>query len=168
MLGGPGCVVQIDESLFGHRKYERGRVLQGNWVLGIIEDGREDVRMVVVDKRDSDTLIPIIQKHVKPGTTIHTDSWKAYDGLGDAGYVHHKVNHSDIENRFVAQDGTHTQRIEATWRPAKNWFRGKHYAKGQFADYLCEYLWRRHCNKNNIDLFNCLVDAIVAEYGRFT
>nr|CAH7748258.1 unnamed protein product [Callosobruchus chinensis] len=124
--------------------------------------------MVVVDKRDSDTLIPIIQKHEKPGTTIHTDPWKAYDGLGDAGYVHHKVNHSDIENRFVSQDGTHTQRIEATWRPAKNWFCGKHYAKGQFADYLCEYLWRRHCNKNNIDLFNCLVDAIVAKYGRFT
>nr|CAH7719652.1 unnamed protein product [Callosobruchus chinensis]CAH7719654.1 unnamed protein product [Callosobruchus chinensis] len=62
----------------------------------------------MVDKRDSATLIPIFQKHVKPGTTIHTDCWKAYDGLGDAGYVHHKVNHSDIENRFVAQDGTHT------------------------------------------------------------
>nr|CAH7719651.1 unnamed protein product [Callosobruchus chinensis]CAH7719653.1 unnamed protein product [Callosobruchus chinensis] len=95
----------------------------------------------MVDKRDSATVIPIIDKHVKPGTTIHTDCWKAYDGLGDAGYVHHKVNHSDIENRFVAQDGTYTQRIEATWRPAKNLFRGRHYAKGQFANYLCENRW---------------------------
>lgn len=168
-LGGEGCTVQIDESMFGHRKYNRGRVNNEHWVLGMIEDGKEDVRMIVVDKRDAKILIPIIQKHVKPGTIIHTDCWKAYDGLEEAGYTHKKVNHSDLFNRFVAEDGTHTQRIEATWRPVKDWFRRRRYGSGkeQFAYYLCEYVWRRHCKKNGIDMFNCLLDAIRAEYGRF-
>jgi hypothetical protein len=37
--------------------------------------------------------------------------------------VHQKVNHSDKGNPFVSPDGTHTNRIEASWRPAKDYFR---------------------------------------------
>ena len=38
-IGGPGKVVEIDEAKFGKRKYNRGRLIEGRWVLGGIERG---------------------------------------------------------------------------------------------------------------------------------
>ncbi|CAH2095711.1 unnamed protein product [Euphydryas editha] len=43
-IGGPGKIFQIDESKFGKRKYNKGRHIEGHWVLGMIEDGSEDLR----------------------------------------------------------------------------------------------------------------------------
>jgi hypothetical protein len=37
--------------------------------------------METVDKRDAATLLPIIQRVVKPGTIIHSDQWKAYHNI---------------------------------------------------------------------------------------
>jgi len=37
-IGGEGKVVQIDESLFGKRKYHRGHHVEGQWVFGGIEE----------------------------------------------------------------------------------------------------------------------------------
>ena len=36
-LGGLGVIVEIDEVKFGKRKYHRGRLVEGHWVLGGIE-----------------------------------------------------------------------------------------------------------------------------------
>lgn len=115
----------LDESKFGKRKYNKGRRTEGHWVLGMIADGSEDLRLVLCpnNKRGAAELLPIIQQHIEPGTTIRTDMWKAYDGLAELGYQHKKVNHSDKLNPFIAPDGTHTNRIEASWRPAKDYFR---------------------------------------------
>ncbi|CAG4976882.1 unnamed protein product [Colias eurytheme] len=44
-IGGPNKVVQIDESKFGKRKYNRGRNIEGHWVIGMIEDGQDDLRL---------------------------------------------------------------------------------------------------------------------------
>ncbi|CAB4040103.1 Hypothetical predicted protein, partial [Paramuricea clavata] len=33
-IGGPGKIVQIDESKFGKRKYHRGHRVEGQWVFG--------------------------------------------------------------------------------------------------------------------------------------
>lgn len=107
-----------DESKFGKRKYNRGRQVEGHWVLGMVEGGSDDfcVEMCTDNERSAEILVPLIKKHVQEGSSIHTNFWKAYDCLSEYGYIHKKVNHSDKENRFLAPDGTHTQRIESHWR----------------------------------------------------
>ena len=104
-LGGPGTIIQIDESKFGKRKFNRGRRVEGHWVLGAIQNGSEDFRLIVCPDniRNAETLIPIIKQHIRVGSEIHTDAWKAYRQLSSHGYTHKIVNHSDPEHHFVCR-----------------------------------------------------------------
>jgi len=77
-LGGKGKFVQIDESKFGKRKYHRGHHVEGQWVFGGIEQDSRKCFLVAVEKQDEQTLLPIIQKWIEPGTIIVSDCWKAY------------------------------------------------------------------------------------------
>lgn len=164
-IGGPGRVVQIDESKFGKRKYNRGRRVDGHWVLGMVDDVTNELRLEVCpnNERSAEVLIPLIKKHVKPGTIIHTDYWRAYDSLPAHGYIHRKVNHSDPDNPFVAEDGTHTQHIESQWRYLKRRFNKINY-KGNFEDWMVEYVWRCAIKKNHQDAFKELLRAIKHVY----
>lgn len=50
-------------------------------------------------------------------SVIHTDGWRAYDGLVDVGYERHfRVHHGD--NEFSAED-RHINGIESFWAYAK-------------------------------------------------
>lgn len=160
-IGGLDKVVQIDESKFGKRKYNRGRQIEGHWVIGMIEDGSDDLRLEVCpdNSRTAEALVPLIQKHVEVGSVIHTDFWRAYDCLPEYGYVHKKVNHSDPTNKFVAPDGTHTQRIESQWRNLKKRFRCKQ-NKNDFEDWMIESVWRRRIYVNHLDPYEELIKAI--------
>ena len=37
-----------------------------------------EFRMYVVQKRDAQTLVPLIKKNALPGCDIHSDEWRAY------------------------------------------------------------------------------------------
>lgn len=82
-IGGPGTIVEIDEAQFGKRKYNRGRLVEGSWVLGGIQRDTKKCFLAVCpdNKRSERALLPIIQQYVAPGTTIITDKWKAYINL---------------------------------------------------------------------------------------
>ena len=66
-IGGPGHVVVIDESKFGHRKYSRGRMLSGQWVFGGIDVDTKDIFMIPVQNRTAATLVPLIEQYILPG-----------------------------------------------------------------------------------------------------
>ena len=104
-------------SKFGKRKYHRGHRVEGQWVFRGIEEESMRSFMAALDKRDEATLLPLIQKHIAPGTTIISDCWKAYCNLEKHGYEHHLVNHS---KEFVSDEGFHTNKIEGHWRQAKS------------------------------------------------
>ena len=103
LLGGVGKIIELDESKFGKRKYNRGKRVDGSWLFGMIElgtvenptpEGNFRLEICPSNKRDEATLIPLIQKHIAPGTTIYTDGWGAYCNLEKYGYKHMTVNHS--------------------------------------------------------------------------
>lgn len=173
-LGGPGKIVQIDETCCGGRKYNKGRRVNHRWVWGCIEARREnldknsDIRMIFVDKRDADHLTSCIEDHIAPGTEIWSDCWKGYNTrrLQQLGYTHKTVNHSNEEgSKFIAEDGTHTNRIESSWRPFKQWIRNWHHATTEegderFSFLLSEFYWRRECRLRGVDKFNDILRGI--------
>ena len=71
--------------------------------------------MKVVHTRDAATLLPIIQKCVKPGTQTITDECRSsYQRLSTVGFTHQTVNHS---LHFVnPTTDAYAQNIEGTWR----------------------------------------------------
>lgn len=149
LIGGWGMIVQIDEALIGRRKYNRGRVVPGSWVVGLI-DSSGNLRLVKVADRRGETLKDLILKYVARGSVIHTDGWSGYSGLDDLGYTHKRVNHSE---EFVAVDGTHTQRIESQWRKLRRKFSRGGIRHDDIGEHLCEYVWREDCRKENRDPF---------------
>eukprot|EP00731_Ephydatia_muelleri_P008685 Em0004g1023a len=94
VLGGPGKEVEIDESKFGRRKYNRGRAVGVHWVFGGMERGGGESFLVEVARRDSAILLPIIAQYICPGTVVYSDEWSAYNLLATTGNVHLTVNHS--------------------------------------------------------------------------
>lgn len=109
-------MVEIDETCLSKCKYERGRIIRSNqWMFGGIERETKKSFLVLVEKRDADSLLPIIQQYVLPGTTIFSDLWRAYGGIAGLpeGYQHLTVNHS--ENFVDPQTGAHTQNVENMW-----------------------------------------------------
>ena len=73
--------VQIDESLFGKSKYNRGHMRDGVWVFGGVEYINGKVGnwfAVLVPDRKRDTLLPLICKYIKPDSHIVSDGWAAY------------------------------------------------------------------------------------------
>ena len=140
-IGGPGTTVEIDESKFGKMKYHRGRPIEGKWVFGGICRETKACFLVPVERRDRDTLLPIIRAHILPGTRVMSDLWKAYDCLKNEGYDHLTVNHS---LNFVDPDtGAHTQGIENTWWGVKRSLPRTGTSKELFDGYLQEYMWRQ-------------------------
>jgi len=56
ILGGSGVVVEIDEAKVGHRKYNRGRWVDGCWVFGGFERG-SGRRLAVENKLSQDSSV---------------------------------------------------------------------------------------------------------------
>jgi len=123
VLGDPGQTVAIDESVVARAKpgYGRGRRVPPQWVFSSVELGTGQFFMELVPRRDANTLVPVIQRHIRPGTRVWSDEWAAYAGLNQVGYIHETVNHSVQYVHPVT--GVHTNNIEARWSACKASFR---------------------------------------------
>jgi len=109
---------EVDESYFGAKRVrgKRGRGAAGKTpVFGILKRGGE-VYVNIVKNCSRDQLMPILQGKVLEGSTIHSDGWRAYDGLILNGYDHYRVHHS--KNEFV-RGKAHVNGIESFWSFAK-------------------------------------------------
>lgn len=118
-IGGIGHVVEIDESKFGKRKYNRGRRVTGKWILGGYCRTSAECFLVECtrNRRNHHTLLRLIKDNVAPGTIILTDKWRGYNALSRHGYTHLVVNH---RQGFVDPlTGVHTNSIEGMWFHAK-------------------------------------------------
>ena len=87
------------------------------------------------------TLLPLINKRVKPGSVVYSDTWRGYTGIAANGYVHRLVEHSRGE--FSDTKGTHINGLEGFWGYLKRHLASKGgIRRERLPLYLAEYVWR--------------------------
>lgn len=67
----------------------------------------------IVSDVEANDLLPLIEKQVKRGTTVCSDTWRAYTGLAAKGYVHRFVHHGKKE--YSDKKGNHINGLEGFW-----------------------------------------------------
>lgn len=156
-IGGSGVIVEVDETKLGKRKYNRGHRVEGVWVVGGIERTMErKVFLVQVENRSADTLLGIIERHVLPGSVVHTDLWRGYSALDDSfDYSHRTVNHSECFKD--PNTGVHTNTIEGFWNGLKMQIKPRNRNKEEIEDHLFESIWRK---KNSARLWISFLGAL--------
>ena len=146
-------VVEVDETLVGGRKRNRGRAYKGNktWVAGAIQRGG-NIRVERIPNIRRHTLHDFIHRTVKDeAEAIYPDELKSYLGIGDEDTRHEMVNHS--AEQWVVGD-VHTNGIEGVWSLLKRSIIGTfHKMSAKHLDrYLEELEWRFN-NRNNPHIF---------------
>jgi transposase-like protein len=138
-IGGNNLIVEIDESKFGKRKYNRGHKVEGVWVLGLIEKtGDKRIILFILDDRKKETLNYFIQNSVKNDSTIRTDCWKGYVDLKFLFNSHQTVNHSICFKDKIT--GVHTNTIEGSWYGVKTSIPNRGRTRDKIELYLCRYM----------------------------
>ena len=132
--------IEVDESYFGgHRKGKRGRGAVGKVpVFGLLKRGGKVYTKIIPDAKSS-TLMPIIQKKVKPDSIVYTDYWRGYNVLDISEFKHYRINHS----KLFAHKHNHINGIENFWNQAKRHMRKFNgVPKEHFYYFLKECEWR--------------------------
>ena len=173
-IGGPSTIVEVDEAKFGKRKFNRGRLVDGTWVVGGIQRHTDSCFLSICpgNKRDAPTLSNIVTTYVRRGTTVITDKWKGYVDLTSLGYVHLDVNHST--NFVDPETGANTNTIEGTWTHAKRAAgvrQGGARTDDSFALDLSQFMWMKQRgllrSRNRArDLFSAEIPQLL-NYRRF-
>jgi transposase-like protein len=147
-LGADGPV-EVDETFYGRkprfgevrtRKEARMWTERKAKVLGAVERGGR-IHATVIPDRSAETIMPILRTKVLPASTVYTDEWRSYRGLGREGYEHTRVNHS--QNVYVSGDA-HVNTVEGFWGLLKGGLRGVYHGVSteHLQAYIDEYVFR--------------------------
>jgi len=144
------CEIEVDKSYFGARRVrgKRGRGAGNKTIVFGIYKRNGKVYTVIVPNVQKKTLQKIIRGKVPLDAVIHSDGWRGYNGLVDAGYSKHfRINHS---NDVFAIGDVHINGIESFRSYAKRRLQKfKGVPPGAFYLHLkeCEYCFN-HRNEN--------------------
>lgn len=146
-------IIEVDETYLGgqmknKRQKERLKLGKNRRGFGTIKQPvfgilcrKGKVYAEIVQNVEAKDLQPLIERQVKKGSTICSDSWRAYTGLAIKGYVHRMVNHNKRE--YSDQKGNHINGLEGFWGYLKRKLSAKGgIRKERLSLYLGEYVWR--------------------------
>lgn len=140
---------------------KRGRGTTKQPIFGILcRSGKVWAQLIAgVEARD---LQPLIQKQVKKGSIVYSDTWRGYTGIAAKGYVHRLVEHG---KEYVSQQGNHINGLEGFWGYLKRKLAAKGgIRKSRLHLYLSEYVWRYNHRsetiKTKVDRLNKLLKYI--------
>jgi transposase len=152
--------VEIDETRVGGKQSRHDRRRKGDnktIVMGIVErDGR--MRAGPVDDLSGANLERIVSDNVEKGSAISTDEWTGYSRLGDLGFNHGRVNHSQEE---WVNGIHHTNTLEGHWSQFKRSVKGTHvHISSKHAwKYVGEFTYRRNFRHSHREMFDRLVTS---------
>ena len=80
-IGGPGEVVEIDESSVAKRKNNVRSLLEQGWVFGGVERWTNNGFLRLVQDRIAGILLEVIQNRIALYSMIHSDSFVSYSNI---------------------------------------------------------------------------------------
>lgn len=157
IIGGPGIIIEIDETKLGKRKYHRGHRVDGVWVIaGIERTANKKVFLIEVEDRTIETITNVLKTYVRPESIVYSDGWAAYKAACEAcGLEHHVVNHKYYFKDPVS--GVHTNTVEGLNNGIKHLIKPRHRTRKGINDQLYYFIWRR---QNKGDVWNAFISDI--------
>lgn len=159
-------VIEMDESFVGGKnknrhkekkvKNSQGRSFKDKTpILGMFERVSKQVKCFVIPDTKRKTIQPIISQFVHKGSTIMTDEWCAYQGLGKH-YDHQYVDHS---KRIYSVGNVTSNRVENLWSVLKRTFNGSyiHVSRKYLQLYANEVTFRQNYRNSKDSVFSCLL-----------
>jgi transposase-like protein len=158
-LGGDGTQVEADETYIGgkiknkHHPQKLASVQKmdnKSIVMGTLDREKQKVRAEVIKAATRETMEGVVQRHVKFGSVMHTDSHVGYDNLKFR-YTHEVVNHV---YQYV-RGNVHTNGIENFWSLLKRGLGGTYVSVDpeHLERYVCEQVFRfNHRYENRVPM----------------
>jgi transposase-like protein len=160
--------VEVDETfLQGEppKESERKKRTKALVIIAAEEDGKGigRIRMAQIAARSRANLHQFIRGSIQPGSLVHTDGFRAYQGLGTAGYRHKVSTLLGQGNQAATQLLPRIHRIASL---LKRWLLGTHQGAvtNEYLDYyLDEFTFRfnRRTSKSRGKLFYRLLQQAV-------
>ena len=136
-LGGAWKNKRLSQRRMGAK---RGRGTSKTPVFGILCRSGQVWAQSVPDV-EARTLLPLITRRVKRGSTVCSDTWKSYTGIAANGYVHRLVAHG--QGQWSNRRGSHINGLEGFWGYLKRQLAAKGgIRRERLPLYLAEYVWR--------------------------
>ena len=107
------------------------------------------------------TLVPFIERTIAPNSVVYTDDLPSYNRLGQMGYDHKSVPHS--QKIYVIGD-IHTNSIEGFWSLVKRGINGVYHSVGSdyLQSYVNEYSFRYNRRNSSETMFEAFLGRVVA------
>jgi transposase-like protein len=157
-MGGPGKIVEADETYFGKAETmrvskqrrgrpftKRGHAWNNRPIVALVERGG-NVRSFHVAVADQATVQGIVMANIAKETRLHTDESRLYFGADQYFASHETVKHSAKE---YAREDVHTNSAEGYFSIFKRGMRGvyQHCAEKNLHRYLAEFEFRYNTRK---------------------
>jgi len=159
--------VEADETYVGGReKGVHGRQTETKAIVVIAAEERGRgigrIRMKRIPDVSGSSLLRFLGEAVSPGSTVHTDAWKGYDGVGSKGFAHEVTNLSRSE-RLAHELLPRVHRVASL---LKRWWLGTHQGAirpSHLDYYLDEFVFRfnRRTSRKRGKLFFRLMQQAV-------
>ncbi len=149
--------VESDETYIGGKRAgTRGRGADGKTIVFGMAERDGDIMAKVVPNVKKRTLLPIIEKNVKPGSTVHTDELRSYKGLDLMGFEHKTVNHGAGQ---YSDGDCHVNTLEGFWARLKLSIRRTHvHVSGKYLErYVKEFEYRYNRRREPYLIFADLI-----------
>lgn len=154
-------LVQVDETYWGSQEEGHLGREHGNKTLiaiAVEQDGRKlgRIRMRRVPDASAKSLHVFIADSIEPGSTVQTDGWRGYIGLGDKGYVHQPGKQGRLD--IVGAEDDLLPQVHRVISLVKRWLMGTHQgaiSSDHLDYYLDEFTFRfnRRASKYRGKLF---------------